>query len=282
MRSPLIVVVITLLCLSCASVPSETDVKVAGGHRDVALALVHEAEKASTAGDRQTQDLKLREALRELLTAEKTGGMDSEGRYLLAYVYFIGFARHSEALAQLALAIAQRSKERDEEFPEAENLVGTVLLEAGRPNEALPHFDKARTNLLYATPYFAELGMGGALFRLGRHDEAAQHLERALVAQPDLCGAYVKLAEVEIVRGDDARVQTVLNDFLARCDSDRLRESTGKQLLSAAHLELGKSRLRTGARDEALEAFKRCVTRFTGEAAANECDVQLRVLDSGG
>lgn len=276
---------VVILCwggLSCATVPTDDDVKMAAGHREVALALVHEAEKASAGGDGQTQDLKFREALRELLSAEKTGGMDSDGRYLLGYVYFIGFGRHDEALAQLTLAAAARTSERQEEYPEAENLIGTILVDAGRATEALPHFEKARTNLLYATPYFAELGMGEALFKLGRHDEAAQHFERALVAQPDLCGAYVKLAEVEIVRGDDGRVQKVLGDFLVRCDSDRLRAATSNRLVAAALLELGKSRLRTGARDEALDAFKQCATRFSGESAGNECDLQMRALDTSG
>lgn len=264
--------------LSCATTPSEDDRKAAAGHREVALALVHEAEKASATGDLQTQDLKFREALRELLAAEKLGAMDSDARYLLGYVYFIGFRRHDEALAQLKMAGELRNKERQEEYPEVENMMGTILVDAGKPAEALPHFEKARTNLLYATPYFAEQGMGDALFKLGRHDEAVQHYERALVAQPDLCGAYVKLAEVEIVRGDDARVQKVLNDFLTRCDSERLRLQTGPRLLAPAFLELGKSRLRTGDKDGAIDAFKTCATRFTGENAATECDQQMRAL----
>lgn len=284
MRRPRFVVVTSLVVtalavLGCVTTPSEQDIKAAAGHREVALALVHEAEKASSMGDVQTQDLKFREALRELLAAEKTPeAMDSEARYLLGYVYFIGFRRHDEALKQLALAAELRTKERQEEYPEVENLMGNILVDAGRPTESLPHFEKARTNLLYATPYFAEQGMGDALFKLGRHDEAAQHFERALVAQPDLCGAYVKLAEVEIVRGDDAKVQRVLNDFLVRCDSEKLRSATGPRLLAPAFLELGKSRLRTGDKDGAIDAFKACAERFTSEPAARECDQQMRAL----
>jgi tetratricopeptide (TPR) repeat protein len=285
MRAPLRLVLalaVTLASLgasSCATVPSEADRKKADGQREVALALVQEAEKASTAGDPQTQDAKYREALRELIEGEKTGALDSDGYYLMGLVYFVGFRKHDEAVAHLAKAIELRQKERDEEYPEAENLMGAVLVDAGRPADAIPHFEKARTNLLYQTPYFAEQGMGDALMKLGRQDEAAAHYQRALVAQPDLCGAYVKLAEVEIARGDDARVQKVLGDFLERCDSDRLRAATGPRLLAPAFLELGKSRLRTGSRDDAMDAFKQCATRFPGEAAARECDNQLRVLD---
>ena len=264
---------------ACTGVSPEVK-KAADGHREVALAFVHEAEKAAT--DNQTlADEKYREALKELLDAEKTGAMDSDGRYLLGFVYFVGFKRYTEAESNIDAAIKLRQIERQEEYPEAENLMGNVLLDAGHTNEALAHFERARTNLLYATPYFAEQGMGQALFKLGRHDEAVQHFERALVAQPDLCGAYLKLAEVEIVKGDDAKVQSVLGDFLTRCDSERLRSSTGPRLLAPALLELGKSFLRTNAKDRALDSFRQCVQRFPGEPAARECDQQLRVLDAG-
>lgn len=268
--------------LGCASTPSPADHKAATGNYEVALAFVHDAEKHGVAGNGPEQDAKYREALRELLEAEKTGGMLSEHEYLLGFVYFVGFRRHADAEKHLVAAIAKRKAEKDEEYPEAENTLGTLLVDSGRAKEALPHFEKARTNLLYSTPYFAEQEMGWALYKLGRHDEAVQHLQRALVAQPDLCGAYVKLAEIQVARGDDARVQTVLDDFLKRCDSERLRTAAGPRLIAAAFLELGKSRLRTGAREAAVDAFKQCLTRFGGEPAGRECDSQLRVLDSGG
>lgn len=271
-----------LLGGACATTPSADDRKAAAGHYEVALALVHEAEQFGAAGNGTEQDAKYREALRELLDAEKSGGMLSEHHYLIAFVYFVGFHRHADAERHLVQAIALRKSERDEEYPEAENTLGTVLVDAGRAKEALAHFEKARTNLLYATPYYAEQEMGWALFKLGRHDEAVQHLQRALVAQPDLCGAYLKLAEVQVARGDDARVQVVLDDFLTRCDSERLRVSTGPRLISTAFLELGKSRLRSGANDAAVDAFKQCLTRFGQEPAGRECDAQLRVLHSGG
>lgn len=267
---------------ACATTPSAADKRAAEGHYEVALALVNDAEKHGIAGQVAEQDAKYREALRELLEGEKTGALQAEHEYLLAVIYFVGFRRHVEAEQHLLTAITKRKAERDEEYPEAENTLGAVLVDAGRPKEALPHFEKARTNLLYSTPYFAEQEMGWALYKLGRHDEAVHHLQRALVAQPDLCGAYVKLAEIEVARGDDARVQTVLDEFLKRCDSERLRAAAGPRLLAAAYLELGKSRLRTGARDAAVDAFKQCLSRFGGEPSGRECDAQLRVLESGG
>ncbi|HEY4222459.1 MAG TPA: tetratricopeptide repeat protein [Myxococcota bacterium] len=285
MRSLALLVVIAVTTAAAAACNTTDAGRLraqADGHREVALAIVAEADKASVSGDRTLQDAKYREALAELLQGEKTGAMDSDGNYLIGLVYFLGFGRHEEAIAHLQKAIEQKQKEAQAEYPEAENLLGAVLVDAGRPADAIPHFDKARTNLLYATPYFAEQGMGEALFKLGRHDEAAAHLQAALIAYPDLCGAYVKLAEIAIVKGDDAKVQEVLGTFLTRCDSDRLRANTGARLIAPALLELGKSRLRTGQRDPALEAFKQCATRFPEEPAAKDCDSQMRALADAG
>lgn len=265
----------------CATTPSEDDRKKASGHYEVALALVHEAQGAASTGDDQTQDLKYREALRELLEADKTGALPSEGQYLLAVIYFAGFARHAEAETHLKAAIEQRKKERDEEYPEADNLMGNIYVASNRPSEALVMFERARTNLLYATPYFAEQGMGEAYLTLGRHDEAANHFRRALVAQPDLCGAYVKLAEVEVTRGDDARAQQVLAEFFERCDSERLRSATGPRLLAPAFVMLAKSKLRTGDRDSAADALRTCAERFKEQPVARECATTLATMEAG-
>ena len=61
--------------LGCATTPSIDDRKMAAGNYEVALAFVHEAEKNGATGNATEQDAKYREALRELLEAEKTGGM---------------------------------------------------------------------------------------------------------------------------------------------------------------------------------------------------------------
>jgi tetratricopeptide (TPR) repeat protein len=270
--------VAVLAATSCAHVVSAEDRRRADAQYEVALTLVHEGERLGGEGDVAGQDLKMREALKQLLDAQKANPESSEIEYLFGVIYFVGFRRHVEAESHLKKAIALRG----EEYPEAENLLGSVLVDAGRARDALPHFEKARTNLLYATPYFAEQEMGYALFKLGQHDEAAAHLRSAILAQPDLCGAYVKLAEVEEARGSDARVQEALAAFVERCDSDRLRAACGSRLLSYAYYRLGMSRLRTGDRGLAADALRVCRERFRQEAVSAECDRSLSALDVGG
>lgn len=270
-----------LLAGACAHGPSVEDRKKAEGSYHAAVALVNEAEEAAAQGDVALRDLKYRESLKDLLDAQKADPTNTDVRYLLGVVYFTGFRRHDDAAKELQTAIAAKAA-KGEEFPEAENLLGVVLVDQGRPREALPHFDKARTNLLYATPYFAEQEIGWAYFKLGEHEQARMHLKNAIAAQPDLCGAYVKLAEVEDARGDEAAVQGALAEFLERCDSERLRAKVGPRLLSWAYFRLGMSRIKTGARDQGIEALRQCTTRFPKEAVSNDCAASLRALDDGG
>lgn len=269
---------------ACAHTPDEKDQNAARGHYDVAVALIYEAQKSVEMGDYPGRDAKYREALKELLDGEKKYSGDPAAQLLLGQVYFLGFRRHEDAILHLDRAVALKLKEAapdaapaEREYPEAEQMLGVVLADQGKPADALPHFEKARTNLLYATPFFAESEMGSALFALGRHDEAAQHLQVAIQQQPDLCGAYAKLAEVEEIRGGDARLQKVLEDLIVHCDSERLRASSLK-LLAPAFFKLGESRLRTGAKEPAVDAFRACVTRFPGQPAAIECARRLEVM----
>ena len=282
---------VTLLGPACATGDSDRK-SIPSARYDVALALVHEAEAAAVGGDAQRQDLKYREALHEMLEAEKGGVLNSEQHYLMAVIYFAGFRRHAEAKENLEDAIRARRQEAKEDYPEADQLLGVVLVDEGHPEAALAYFDHARQNLLYTTPYYSEQEMGFALFRLGRHDEAVAHLERALRAQPDLCGAYVKLAEVHEARGDDVAVQRVLGNFLKRCDTDRLRPSLGSRYISAALLQLARSQLRSGEKQLAFDVLRRCAGRFPEEQTGEACAEMLRAageplavpsaVDSGG
>lgn len=273
------------LAASCAHGPTEKDIAAGRGHYDAAVAVLQEAQKAEAQNDGPLRDAKYREALQELINAEKKNPDEPLMQLLLGQVYFLGFRRHDDAIAHLQKAIALKVKTApadatppEREFPEAEQMMGVVLADKGQAELALPHFERARTNLLYATPYYAEQELGTALYKLGRHDQAVQHLNLAIQQQPDLCGAYTRLADVEEARGRDDRLQKVLEDFLVRCDSERLRGVIGARMLAPALFKLGESRLRQGGKDGAVEAFRACATRFATEAAGQECLRRLEVL----
>jgi len=283
--SCLLVVAIALLGGACAHGPDEATIAAGRGHYEAAIAVLGEAHKAEAAGDLPGKDFKYREALQELINAEKKTPDDPAMHLLMGQVYFLGFRRHDDAIIHLDKAIKLKNLQAaadaapaEREYPEAEQTLGVVLVDKGQPEASLPHFEKARTNLLYATPYFAEQELGTALYKLGRYDQAVQHLNVAIQQQPDLCGAYTRLADVEEARGQDARLQKVLEEFITRCDTERLRPNVGARLVAPAFFKLGESRLRTGNKDGAVDAFRTCATRFPGEAAASECARRLELL----
>lgn len=262
------------LSLACAHTPTEREREEAVAEYKAGLALVHEAQRAAVEGDAVKQDLKYRLALESLLKAYKLDAENAEVNYLLGLVYFSGFKRHADAEKHLRQALSAT----EDDYPEADNLLGSVLVDAGRPAEALPHFERARSNLLYKTPYFSEQELGWAKYKLGRLDEAARHLQNALVAQPDLCGGYIKLAEVEEARANHERVAEVLGEFLERCDSDRLREQCGPALLAWGYYRFGMTKLKAGDLDAAAHALNTCTARFTQQAVAEECGRSLRLM----
>ncbi len=262
------------LALSCAHTPTDQEREQSAAEYKAGLALVHEAQQAAVEGDAVKQDLKYRLALESLLKSHKLDPENADVNYLLGLVYFSGFKRHAESEQHLKLALAKRQ----DDFPEADNLLGSVLVDVGRPAEALPHFERARSNLLYKTPYFSEQELGWAKYKLGRLDEAAAHLRNALVAQPDLCGGYIKLAEVEEARANHDEVAEVLADFVERCDSDRLRAACGPSLLAWGYYRLGMTKLKAGDMPAAAHALSTCSGRFPGEAVAEECDRSLKLM----
>ena len=253
--------------VGCKHSPSLKDKKRAESIYAVALTYVHEAQRNGVSGQLDAQDLKYRQAIKELLAASELDPENPDVHYLLAVVYFTGFKKHAEAEKHLRTAIDLR----DGNYPEADHLLGTVLVDAGRPKDAIPFLQRARTNLLYATPYFAEQELGWAKHKLGQHKEAALHFEKALLAQPDLCGTYTRLADVYEADNNHAAALKVLEKFLAHCDSDRLRDKTGDQLLAYGYYRYGMNLAKAGQPKKAKESLAICAERFKAQYVSFEC-----------
>lgn len=132
-----------------------------------------------------------RQSLRELFAANELDPNNAQVHYLLGAVYLFGFHKLEDATAETRKAISLSPKG----YPEAENLLGVLLMEQGNLDEAIVHLNKAASNLLYDTPYFANQNLGMAFAKKGETHKSIAYFEQALKDNPTLCTAYPPLAE---------------------------------------------------------------------------------------
>jgi tetratricopeptide (TPR) repeat protein len=99
---------------------------------------------------------------------------------------------------------------------EAQLLLGTLLREENRPEEALPHLEQAdRLRPGHVSVHF---GLGSVLADQGRDAEAVEHLERVVEESPDHMKAHVQLAGVYFRLGrteDAAREREAVKRIMA-------------------------------------------------------------------
>ena len=146
--------------------------------------------------------------------------------------------RVAQAEAELRRAIDLRPG------PEALELLGIVLAQQGRPNEALTAFDRAIA--LKPTPA-ARHNRAQALFALGRIAEARTELETAVDAQPDLHAAWNLLGSVLAAQGDAKAEQAYRRALMLRPDHAETHYNLGVYFLERARF------------DEAIACYRKAI-----------------------
>jgi len=211
-----------------------------------------------------------RQALREFLSAAKLDSNNPELNYFLALTYFVGFGRSKEAKNHLEVVFRGQRKS-----PEAENLMGAILIEEGEHERAVIYLKKARDNVLYDTPFFAEQNLGKAFLAMSKFDEAIESLKRALKQNQELCGAYLPLAKSYEGKGFSKKALRPLQRFLHVCDREKLKNFIPKPMVGIILHELGMMHLAQGDEKRAQEAFFQCKDRFLELEIGRACNAKL-------
>ncbi|MBM4028118.1 MAG: tetratricopeptide repeat protein, partial [Planctomycetes bacterium] len=141
------------------------------------------------------------EALKEILAALDAGRVPAAR----------AIPRSAEQDAQ-ALAAARTLGQARPNYARVHNRLGTELLKAGKPAEAVVQFQQA----IAADPTHAGAhnNLGLAYERLGREDAQAQ-FERALQLQPDFTHAHFNLARILMQKGRNADAVAALQRTIA-------------------------------------------------------------------
>jgi len=129
----------------------------------------------------------------------------------------------------------------------AHHNLATILLDEGRPDDALIHLER----VMVLRPNYPEAlaSLGDCLTRLGRANDALVPLERAIQLQPKYAEAHNNLGVTLMALG--------------RQDEGRAQFQTAVQLnggYAVAHRNLGQALASAGRMPEALPHFERAVT----------------------
>lgn len=144
--------------------------------------------------------------------------------------YNLGIVMLQQGKLETAVFHFQSAVRINTNYAEAYNNLGVTLYQQGKTQEAINHFSKA----LKIKPFFLEAhyNLGTVLSDTGRFDEAIEHFQEALKIQPDYARAYnnLGLAQAQKGRIDDAiaSFQRALNHNPA---SPETRENLKKWLL---------------------------------------------------
>ncbi|MCX7817014.1 MAG: tetratricopeptide repeat protein [Syntrophales bacterium] len=217
-RIKLFLMTLVLLTLSCAT---ETTLKQSDVHMNLGAAYIESGDYTN--------------ALKELIKAEQLNSSDPRIHYLKAMAY-AGKGYHELAIEECRKAVALKP-----DYSEVYNYMGTLHLVRGQIPEALENFEKALSNVLYATPSVALFNMGKAYTMLKDYDRAMAKLqEAALKDNRNELNPFIELemGRISGERGDWSRAVQHLKRAIEYLPS--LTEAY--YLLGNAQLKLGNSR----------------------------------------
>jgi type IV pilus biogenesis/stability protein PilW len=200
------------------------------------------------------------DARREAYMAIQANPQNAEAHFTLGYI----FAQLSEwgKAEESAMAALKYAKH----YPEASNLLGVILIEQGRYEEAIKILLDVIEDFLYTTPHLAYGNLGLAYLKLGQHQDAIEVLERAVELQPMFCTGFYRLGLVyyDMNRFKDAleslKKSVIIEDPWGQCE----KLTNSYSLMGKIHLELDDQA-------EALESFQECYELEPDTAVGLEC-----------
>ncbi len=145
-----------------------------------------------------------------LRNAEQALGEDKgnpRAHYMIAVIY--------QQLGEIARADGsfQQAVELSPKNPDIRNAYGTFFCNQRRYPQAQEQFAKALENPLYASPWVAMTNAGTCAASAGNLTQAETEYRRALAANPRFGPALVKLAEIELERGNAKSAKTYLDTY---------------------------------------------------------------------
>jgi type IV pilus assembly protein PilF len=213
-----------------------------------------------------------RQALERALQAVELDDENAAASHLVALLY-LDFCQRGPEDCRLdeAERYARAALDADEQFREAKNTLGVVLIHQKRYPEAIEVLRPLSQDMLYQTPENAWGNLGWAFLESGRVDDAIDALQRSTAVQPAFCVGHYRLG-VAFEAKKDPRSAIAAYTRALEVDHPRCRE------LQEAYSARGRLALQLGRQDEALRDLEQCVHLAKSTPTGRECAALLSSL----
>ncbi|MEN9579251.1 MAG: hypothetical protein RJA70_2260 [Pseudomonadota bacterium] len=210
-----------------------------------------------------------RQALEQALSALKLDNENADAQHLVALLY-LDFCRRDEEECRLSEAEthARAALEAREDFREAQNTLGVILVHQKRYGAAIQVLRTLTQDILYQTPENAWGNLGWAYLENGQVQEAIDALLRCTAVQPDFCVGHYRLAMAYERKKQWGPALQAYNRALAvehpRCRAMQVAYPARARLL-----------VQLGRQDDAVTDLEECVHLDKNTASGRQCRAQL-------
>jgi type IV pilus assembly protein PilF len=206
-----------------------------------------------------------REGLARTLHALELDDDNAEAHHLAALIY-LDLCRTPGDSCRLeeARIHAQRALSLRNDFREARNTLGVVLIHQKRPADAVKILVALTADILYTTPENAWGNLGWAYLELGKLDDATAALERSVAAQPRFCVGFYRLGLARDRRG--------MKEGAIEAFTQALEADPRCKTLQDAYLARARLYMELGRPAPALTDLEECVRLARETRCGKECD----------
>jgi Tfp pilus assembly protein PilF len=254
---------LALVLLSCGSKPAKS------GAQSASAQSVAQYDIATDLWLKRGQP---RKALEHALEALSLDDENAQAAHLIALLY-LDFCNRDPEECRLdeAERHARLAVSLQDDFREAKNTLGVVLIHLKRYDEAIAVLKPLTQDLLYATPENAWGNLGWAELEKGNLGAAIEALLRSTAVQPKFCVGHYRLGLAYERKGDP---NAAMEAFTRALDVDH---PLCRQM-QVAFLHRAKTAVQLGRQDDASRDLQECVQLDKSTPTGRECSALLAKL----
>lgn len=210
-------------------------------------------------------------ALEHLRIALDRDPENVEAYLLLAYIQAArsDFAT-AEANARHGVDLLVALDRGGSRLAEARNLLGGILMNLGRYDDAIAVLRESAVDAYNQTPFLAWYNLALAQSGAERPDEALQSLTEAIRLRPTFCDGYYGMGQILVQQGRLDQAEQALTRAVTA--DPQCGESAA---LQGAWLLRGQTRLRSGRREDAISDLERCIELGPNTEDGTRCQAIL-------